>query len=124
MNLAQLLANEFDSDFKVLQSLPMNFQISIFRTINPVIDNLFNQGESLSENVFTSVVKDLAQKSKDKRNQAIRGGATVKADINWMSAALVEHTCNSILSGDASVVLHISRKLSGWMQGIELIDLG
>lgn len=124
MNLTQLLANEFDSDFEVLLTLPVNSQIIIFKKINPDIDSLFIQGESLNEIAFNSIVSHLAQKAKDRRNQAIRRGATDKTDIDWMSAALLEHTYNSILSGDESVVLHISRKLSGWMQGIEMIDLG
>jgi len=123
VNLAQLLAIEFDDDFKVLLSLPVSDQLTIFRKINPDINCLFVQADSLSEITFTSIVSHLAQRAKDRRNQAIRRGADDKRDIDWMSAALLEHTYNSILSKDISVTQHVSKKLMGWMQGMEMIDL-
>ena len=77
--------------------------------------------DSLSEATFTSVVSALAQRAKEGRNQALRQGALDKTDNNWMSAALLEHTYNSILGGDKSAAQHISKKLMGWMNGMEMI---
>lgn len=123
MDLNKLLLREFEVDFDVLVQMPINSQISIFHKLNPDIDSLFIQMESLNENAFTSVVSHLALRARDKRNQAVRRGATDKNDIDWMSAALLEHTYNSILSGDDSVAEHVSKRLMGWMRGMEMIDL-
>lgn len=119
MDLNTFLLQEFDADFDILAKLPIKSQITIFKKINPDIDCLFKQMESLSQATLLSIVSSLAQTAKDNRNQALRQGALDKTDINWMSSALLEHTYNSILSGDITTAQHISKKLMGWMNAIE-----
>jgi hypothetical protein len=94
--------------------------------LKPEIDSFFAQFEKLNDNekLTTALLTNLSQRAKEKRNQAVRQGALDKTNINWLSAALLEHLYNSILSGDNSAIQHIGGSINGWMQGMDMIDLG
>jgi hypothetical protein len=126
MNLINLLLSEFDADFSVLHNLSVDSQIKIYRMLKPEIDSFFAQFEKLNDNekLTTALLTNLSQRAKEKRNQAVRQGALDKTNINWLSAALLEHLYNSILSGDNSAIQHIGGSINGWMQGMDMIDLG
>ncbi len=126
MNLINLLLSEFDADFSVLHNLSVDSQIKIYRMLKPEIDSFFAQFEKLNDNekLTTALLTNLSQRAKEKRNQAVRQGAIDKTNINWLSAALLEHLYNSILSGDNSAIQHIGGSINGWMQGMDMIDLG
>jgi hypothetical protein len=119
MNMLELLVSEFESDLQILFSLQIDRQIEIFNTLNPKVDTLFTQMESLDEEALIKFIVIQVNIAKEKRNQAIRQGATDKTDSNWMSAAMLEHIYNSILSGDEKTVMHISKRLMKWMRDVE-----
>ncbi len=119
MNMLELLVSEFESDLQVLFSLRIDKQKEVFNTINPKVDTLFTQMECLTEEDLNKFILIQVNIAKEKRNQAIRQGATDKTDTNWMSAAMLEHIYNSILSGDEKTVTHISKRLMKWMRDIE-----
>jgi len=121
--MIEYLLSEFDADFDALLGLPFQSQVIIFKTIDPYINSLLRQMETLSEETLTSVVVGLATRAKDRRNQALRQGAIDKTNTDWMSAALLEHFYNGILSFDKNAAQHIGKKLMGWMHGMDMIDL-
>ena len=126
MNLINLLLSEFDGDFATLHNLSVDSQIKIYRILKPEINSFFVQLEALNddEKLTTALLTNLSQKAKEKRNQAVRQGAKDKTDINWLSAALLEHLYNSVLSGENFAIQHIGGSINGWMQGMDMIDLG
>jgi len=126
MNLINLLLSEFDGDFVTLHNLSVDSQIKIYRILKPEINSFFVQLEALNddEKLTSALLTNLSQKAKEKRNQAVRQGAKDKTDINWLSAALLEHLYNSVLSGENFAIQHIGGSINGWMQGMDMIDLG
>ena len=126
MNLINLLLSEFDGDFAVLHNLSNDSQIEIYRTLKPEINSFFVRLEALNddEELITTLLSNLSQRAKEKRNQAVRRGAKDKTDINWLSAALLEHLYNSVLSGDNSAIQHIGGSVNEWSKKISTIEGG
>jgi len=124
MNLINLLISEFNDDFLVLQNLPVNTQIEIYRILKTEINSFSNQLENINydEALTKIILTNLSQSAKEKRNQAVRRGAINKKDVNWLSAALLEHTYNSMLSEVNSAIQHINGKINDWMQDISITE--
>ena len=91
--------------------------------MDPKINLLFSQMESLSEEDFINYVMHATSIEKDNRNEAIRRSAQYKSDTNWMTSSLLEYTYNSILSNDESIVSHVSKRLMKWMRDMEDLNL-
>ena len=123
MDSNQTLVSNFESDLLVLFGMPIRNQNIVFRNIDPKINLLFSQMESLSEEDFINYVMHATSIEKDNRNEAIRRSAQYKSDTNWMTASLLEYTYNSILSNDESIVSHVSKRLMKWMRDMEDLNL-
>ena len=111
--IANGLFTSFNDDFLVLQNLPVNTQIEIYRILKTEINSFSNQLENINydEALTKIILTNLSQSAKEKRNQAVRRGAINKKDVNWLSAALLEHTYNSMLSEVNSAIQHINGKI-------------
>jgi len=106
----------FDSDYKVLRSLPLSLQKKIASNIKSDVNQILQSSDDVH------MLKIFALKFKDKRNLAVSFGAKNQTDPMWLEASLCENMCNALLFQKFEISMHILKTMSVWLQVIDMVD--
>jgi hypothetical protein len=120
LNAARL--KMFEEDFAILRDdMPIDHQLHVYRLMRDDYNRLVNAASSGASSLGKDAKQIILKAMKDRNAASARWHD--KRNPDWMAASMTEHLCNSIVSEDMDTFQKIYTTLSGWMSGMEMIDL-